>query len=953
MYELPQWPNKNLVWTHEKFQLLDEPETFAQNVTLEEFLCSSENFPIKFPIDAVRCKILKNSVNAQVIENYINSAYPLIHENALQLYATFLLHKQQFGTLHEKKLYKNMSVLKFVDRLLSKRAVMFMGKFDQYILLDGTKGSGKWNLIGKDNNQSKLTLENCLSYDEIKLSVFLSVSSLSYFINNGTRKNYGKPAINRNNMENEGVIIGLIGARLRKIGVMEYEEMVITKTQNSEQNGYGLNKNSLHKVFAEFYEEPCFTYQQVLDLQNNILRFASLGNDTYFDNIVFSKRIALSIDTLLIEANERATLKNTTAYIHVVGIGLGVWKCSDHQQEVFVETFAKRLQALGNTITAISDIYFSYFEKVSTCGGYKSGDLMKIIDHPLGIRIFLGKRDPHNKLTGVDTGKLLIVSYAWDGNSLPGNEFWSGKLGSTGDSAAAASTQISEIHNPHINSKVCAANLRIVTILGLKMFKIPEWPVRPIWTEETLNALLKDAMNDAQKPVTLEELQEKSDKFPIKFPVDSVRCKTLINTVPKEKLEANINSVYPVIHENVLQLMLDFLYHKVRFGKEPEREIYKNMTVLELVERLLTKRAVSFLNDIDSYALLNGTRGFGQWERIGTDSETEKLNLKTCLSYDEIKLSVFLSVSSFTTFINDGNRYNCGVLNRVNVEPEGIIIGLIGTRFEKPDVMEYEEIVISESQNHQGNGYGILFLPTKHGLFSGFYGELSFVYHQALELKKTEPTRFTNLSENMLFDNKVYCKRIILSIETLLFEAQQRAKERCTTAFVHVVGLGLGVWKISPHQTSLFLDTFVKRLEVNGKHLNAVSDVVFAHFGHNGTVGGYKNNSIVAIPGHPNNGIKVQLSNRLPHTKMTGENEGKLLVVSYAWDGNALPGNEFWNGSLTASGDPAAASSTQIAELHNPHINSKVTAKNLRVAGPFGVISFSKYRDVAMLNSKM
>ncbi|GJQ66758.1 hypothetical protein Trydic_g15437, partial [Trypoxylus dichotomus] len=64
----------------------------------------------------------------------------------------------------------------------------------------------------------------------------------------------------------------------------------------------------------------------------------------YFDNVMFSKRIAISIDTLLFEANHRAKERNTTAFVHVVGIGLGDWKCSVHQEEIFMETFAKRIE---------------------------------------------------------------------------------------------------------------------------------------------------------------------------------------------------------------------------------------------------------------------------------------------------------------------------------------------------------------------------------------------------------------------------------------------------------------------------------------------------------------------------------------------------------------------------------------------------------------------------------
>ncbi|KAF2880353.1 hypothetical protein ILUMI_25816 [Ignelater luminosus] len=471
MYDIPKWPTKTPMWTAETLALVQgESVTKTPNVKLEELLQKSENFPISFPIDSVRCKEIKNSVATEILENNINSAYPLIHENALILYAQFILHKRKYGSSIEKELYKDMTVLDLVQRFLFKRAVMFMGRFDSYILIDRTKGAGKWNLIGKEEKKSKLTLENCISYDEIKLSVFLSVSSYSYFINDGTRKNFGKVPANRNNIQDKGIVIGVIGARLKKVGAMEYEEMVITKTQNTEANGYGAKSNkSLHSVFANFYEEPCLTYEQVKTLmQNEPNRFTTLENEAFFDNVIFSKRIALSIDTLLLEANHRAKQENTTAYIHVVGIGLGVWKCSPHQEEVFVETFAKRLKSLGENLHSISDVYFSYFNQTKTCGGCKHGEKLKIENHPKdGVTIYISKRDPHVKLSGRDAGKLLVVSYAWDGNALPGNEFWSGKLGSTGDSAAAASTQISEIHNSHINPKVCAANLQVVTPSGL------------------------------------------------------------------------------------------------------------------------------------------------------------------------------------------------------------------------------------------------------------------------------------------------------------------------------------------------------------------------------------------------------------------------------------------------------------------------------------------------------
>lgn len=74
--------------------------------------------------------------------------------------------------------------------------------------------------------------------------------------------------------------------------------------------------------------------------------------------------------------------------------------------------------------------------------------------------------------------------------------------------------------------------------------------------------------------------------------------------------------------------------------------------------------------------------------------------------------------------------------------------------------------------------------------------------------------------------------------------------------------------------------------------------------------------------------------------------------MSYAWDGNALPGNEYWSGKLGSSGDSAAASSTQITEIHNPHINPLVEASNLRVVTTDGVVTFEKYQEIVRCNER-
>ncbi len=127
-------------------------------------------------------------------------------------------------------------------------------------------------------------------------------------------------------------------------------------------------------------------------------------------------------------------------------------------------------------------------------------------------------------------------------------------------------------------------------------------------------------------------------------------------------------------------------------------------------------------------------------------------------------------------------------------------------------------MIVTEQQNTMANGYGHS-ISKKHALLAAwakFYGlKNGFpLFSDACSRVAAEKAgkadnntgyrgadgkeigRFVELQggwQRVFLDTLVYRERMRISVETFLAEAEERAKEVGQQAFVHIVGLGLGV----------------------------------------------------------------------------------------------------------------------------------------------------------------
>jgi hypothetical protein len=92
-------------------------------------------------------------------------------------------------------------------------------------------------------------------------------------------------------------------------------------------------------IWAKFYGIDYFptveeVQEEIKQGSKNYLEIPSFRNVEYFNIKVFKERIRMSVEPYFLEAQNRAKSHNKSAFVRLVGLGLGVWMVTEEQTQV-------------------------------------------------------------------------------------------------------------------------------------------------------------------------------------------------------------------------------------------------------------------------------------------------------------------------------------------------------------------------------------------------------------------------------------------------------------------------------------------------------------------------------------------------------------------------------------------------------------------------------------------
>ena len=109
-------------------------------------------------------------------------------------------------------------------------------------------------------------------------------------------------------------------------------------------------------------------------------------------------------------------------------------------------------------------------------------------------------------------------------------------------------------------------------------------------SEDVKKFLKKGGLPEVVEDVTdIQEIVDNSEEFSKlnPFPTDTTRCYYLLKEkkCDPETLLKNVNGTYPLIHQDLIPLFVDFIHFKLKHGSKIEKAIYENITIPLLVDR--------------------------------------------------------------------------------------------------------------------------------------------------------------------------------------------------------------------------------------------------------------------------------------------------------------------------------------------------------------------------------
>jgi hypothetical protein len=397
---------------------------------------------------------------------------------------------------------------------------------------------------------------------------------------------------------------------------------------------------------------------------------------------------------------------------------------------------------------------------------------------------------------------------------------------------------------------------------------------------------------------------------------------------------------YPIIHSDVYEFITKFVEFMQKTN--PSAKYFDKNTY---IDRLFKKRPLCFYNPSDD------TKCRFEKEDCKTKTNGFTIPNENYISYEEMAVSALLGLSGPVHFINDGGRDN---LCELKFKPaiEGYLYGLVGARFEKPGEMEWRHIIITQDQNTAANGYGKGNLGKQKNLqlWASLYGVDSFPSYDAVNATPLDTSKYAKYGNNY-FNIDIYKKRIKFSLLPFLFDVNERCKILGKKARCFVTGLGLGVWikiefdgykpernEIKQYYYEAFfellrdykfenIDTFATYL-MNpdiSKFINDIFKKINVDISNINKITTVENTWQITLN---NNKYKFQAGKINPVVQNPGAN--LVNFVSYAWDSNSYPGNEFYNKSLNGSMDPATMCSCDALYYHNILANPNITQKNIK-----------------------